>query len=326
MKKETMKKIGRALIACAIPVVLILIPYVLAPGRITMQTLKALLSQATISAILGWGMMFSMEARTMDLAVGAKYLFAAIFGGNVAQMLGLGNWGALPFCLLIGFLVGLFDGCAYRYMRLPSIVVAIAMSLIYESAATLINNGAGVKMDLKNLFMMRLPWNVIFPLVAFIVAYFLFYKTPIGYHAKAVGLNAKVAVNKGINLGRTKMICYLITGTYAGLYAFAQLMRVGVVKTVANLASVPLGFDAMMCCFLAMAMASLINEMVGIFIGALTIQILQYALLIVGVKSEFQSIAVGICVLIFLGVSNNSERMNAFFERRKMRRQERMNY
>lgn len=323
MKNEIIKKIGRALIACAIPVVLVLIPYLLAPGRITGQTLKALLSQATISAILGWGMMFSMEAMTMDLAVGAKYLFAAIFGGNIAQMLGLGNWGALPMCLLFGFLVGLLDGCAYKYLRLPTIVVSIAMSLIYESAATLINNGAGVKMDLKNLFIMRFPWNVVFPLAAFIVAYLLFYKTRIGYHAKAVGLNAKVAVNKGISLYRTKMICYLITGTYAGLYAFAQLMRVGVVKTVANLASVPLGFDAMMCCFLAMAMAPLVNEMIGIFIGALTIQVLQYALLIVGVESEFQSIAVGVCVLIFLGLSNNSERMNAFIERRKIRRLER---
>lgn len=323
MKKTNGNRFLRALAACIIPMVVLLIPFCIAPDRINALTVKALVSQATISAILGWGMLFSMEAMTMDLAVGSKYLFAAILGGNLSQHLGWGNWGALPCCLVIGLMAGLLDGCIFKYLRLPSIVVSIAMALIYESAATIVNDGAGVKMDMGNLFILQVPWNIIFPLVAFVVAFMLFNKTKIGFHAKAVGFNAKVAISKGINLSRTKLTCYVITGIYIGLFSFVQLMRVGSMRTVTNLASVSLGFDAMMCCFLAIAMSSLVNETIGIFIGAFTIQNLQYALLILGLQSEYQSIFVGVCVIIFLGVSNNTARMGSFVERIKIRRMER---
>ncbi len=54
------------------------IPYILAPGRITLGTIQALLSQTSITAIFAWGTLFSLRSGTMDLAIGSKFLMAML--------------------------------------------------------------------------------------------------------------------------------------------------------------------------------------------------------------------------------------------------------
>ena len=318
MKKILSAKIVKLGFVIAIPLVLILIAYLIAPEQMNGATVRALFIQALVSSVIGWGGLLGMKAMSMDLAIGGKYIVSAVIGGNIAMSLGLGNWGALPICILVGICVGVIDGCLYRFLHLPSMVVSIAVTLIYEAISNLAPNGKA-QMDLKNMIMMRGPWNIIIPLIAGVIIFLIYNKTAIGSHAKACGLNPKVAISKGIDFYRTKQLCYLIGGAFIGLYAWIQLMRAGVVRGQSNLSSVPLGFDALMCGFIAMALAPIVNEVIGVFIGAFLIKTLQYVLLIFGLDSEYQGIMVGILILTFLAVSGNVKRFREWVRRRQVK-------
>lgn len=307
------------LVAVLIPAILLLITYIAVPERVNGDAIYALLMQACSSAILGWGLIFQIKANTMDLSVGAVYLVSAIIGGNLALQMGWGVVGVAVLIILVGMAAGAVTGLVFYLFKIPSFIVSLAMLLIYESFSASLFRGNGLVLPKEMIIMSKLPWSILVPVVTFIISYFLYNKTSIGVHAKAIGQNTSVAEMNGISLFKTKITCFVITGAFAGVYAFVQAGKVGIITGVQGMGSLSVAFDAMMCAFLAVALGIYLNEIICIYISALILQILKYALLMLGLDATYQTIAVGIFVLIVLGIMTNKARMQLWFNRQKAR-------
>ena len=83
------------------------------------------------------------------------------------------------------------------------------------------------------------------------------------------------------------------------------------------MASLSLGFDAIMGVFIGINLMSSCNLVIGIVIGTFTMKMLGAGLISMGLNSNLQSIAQGFFLLIFIGISSNRDRFSNYLEERK---------
>ena len=121
-------------------------------------------------------------------------------------------------------------------------------------------------------------------------------KTTFGRHIYATGSNAKAANLAGVNIDRTKLAAYAISGGMAALSGLILLSRLGSAQPTLGegyeldaIAAVALG---------GTSMNGGRGKIWGTFIGVLIIAVLNNGLNILGVSSYYQDVVKGIVILI----------------------------
>ena len=145
-------------------------------------------------------------------------LLAGIVNGQNGPMLY-----ALPLVLLIGGLVGLANGIGIAIFGISPIVMTLAMNGILQGLALLYCQGTpgGFSAPLMRWFMTdRSGW--VTPVVVFILlfvagAVLLHRRTPFGRRVYGLGNGEKVAALSGINVDRTIMLVYALSGFCSAL-------------------------------------------------------------------------------------------------------------
>jgi simple sugar transport system permease protein len=69
-----------------------------------------------------------------------------------------------------------------------------------------------------------LNFSLVIALGAVLLAWYILYRTTLGYEIRAVGMNAKAAEYAGINVRRTLVMAMLLSGAFAGLVATNEIM------------------------------------------------------------------------------------------------------
>lgn len=305
------------LLTTAIPIVLFLLSLALFPSRINLGLLPVLLMQAIPPAILAWGVCFEIKVGLWDFSVGAVILISGIVGGSLAGMLHLGVIGIVILCPMIGLMIGLMTGIVFTVLKIPSIIVSIGIMLVLESISGLIFNGQGVLVSDDVFKLAEFPLNIVIGLVAFAIAYFMYNFRRLGYHVRAVGNGITVAKLNGININRVRILCFAMTGLFAGIFAFMQLGGSGVMKAQSNMTTMGVVVDAIICACIALSLEKVSNLIVGVYIGSITTQIIKIAILVSGFPSMYQQVIIAIFLLIFMGISSRSDLIHNVINRWK---------
>ena len=306
MQSSKGKWIRNMLIVVLIPTVIFILLLIAYPQNISLVNVPKLLSQAIAPAILAWGVSFCLVSGNWDFSVGAAQLMAAIIGGNIALKLDLGFFGVVIFAILTGFICGVITSMVFYILRIPTIIVTIGMMLIYESLSGVFFN-----------IIAKFPYNFITLILVFAVTYYLYNYRKIGYNVRAVGSNANVSSLCGINVYKVKSIAMVIASTYAGIYAMVSLGTNGVQKASSNMQTTSIVFDAMMCVFIGMALQSLCNLVIGVYVGSIIMQLVKLALMVFGFPSQYNQIVIAVFVIIFMTISYNGNIMNSLFHKSK---------
>ena len=148
----------------------------------------------------------------------AGILLAGIVNGHDGPMLY-----ALPLVLLIGCLVGVANGIGIAIFGISPIVMTLAMNGILQGIALLYCQGTpgGFSAPLMRWFMTDKS-HLVTPAVVFIVifvaaAVILHRRTPFGRRVYGLGNGEKVAALSGINVDRTIMLVYALSGFCSAL-------------------------------------------------------------------------------------------------------------
>lgn len=297
----------RTAISLSIPVLLLLLLLIFAGNRISASSIVLWLQLAISPAILAWGVCFSLKVGMWDFSVGGVIYLAAIIGGNLALRLNMELAGVLIFCPLVGMCLGLVTGVVFRYMKIPSIVVSVGMLLLYECATEYVFGGNGVMLSNKVYVIYHFPFNVIIGAGAFAMIYFLYNYTVFGYHVRAVGNGIAASKMAGIKIDRTRLLCFLCGGLFAGIYAVMSLGSSGVMIPVTNMSSMSMVFEGIICVFIALALESQCNLVIGVYIGAFTVQIIKGGILAIGFPTMYQQCVVAVFLLIFMSASTRGK-------------------
>ena len=148
---------------------------------------------------------------------------------------------------------------------------------------------------------------VICTLISFVIAYFLYARTKYGFNLKAVSSNINVAEQQGIDVRKVKVISFVLVGFFSGIYGTLTLARSFKQVPVTNMGSMDMVFNAIMCFFVAAAIEKRVNLMVGVYIGSLTVQLIKFGIVALGISGQFNNAAVAIALLIFCMISSESE-------------------
>jgi len=124
----------------------IIVFFELVTGGILLKPLNVtnLIQQNSYILILAIGMVIVIICGHIDLSVGSV---AAFVGAVAAVMMVTYNvpfWLAIALCLLIGALVGAWQGFWVAYVRIPSFIVTLAGMLLFRGLTMIVLNGQSI--------------------------------------------------------------------------------------------------------------------------------------------------------------------------------------
>lgn len=318
MKSTFKTKFMQIIKTMAMPVLMYLLFTILSGGRFgPVVTLLAILRNMVLSALTAWGMMYIISAGMFDLSLGAVAATAAMAGGSLSQALGLGLPGLVVITIIAAVLMCGFTAFIYSLLRLPSMVVSIGLVLIYETCTSLFFAGKAISITSSLTVLTTMPYNFIVLLIAMLLMFFIWNYTRIGNHIRAVGSNQQIAGNIGINVWMTKIKAYLLAGVFIGLAGVILISKNATLDPESNMSSVTIVFNAIMAVFIGTYLSKYSNMIIGVLIGAFTIEMLASGLLAIELASSLQNVALGFFLLIFISFSTNQQRIIKHFESRK---------
>ena len=276
---------------------------IVSPEFRTWSNFLSLLRQSSINGFIAFGMTCVILTDAIDLSVGSILgLSTALCAGMIAS--GFPVVPAMILALVIGTGLGLVSGILVTKGRLQAFIATLVTMTVYRGLTMIFMDGKpisnlGDSFALKlvgkgNIF--RIPIPVILFVLAFIAFYFMLNKTTFGRRIYATGSNSKCARLAGVDIDKTKIIVYGISGFVSALSGLILLSRL-------NSAQPTLGdgyeMDAIASCIIGGAsFTGGIGNVPGAFLGVIIFSVISYGLTFVGLSSYWQNIAKGLIIIV----------------------------
>jgi len=189
------------------------------------------LVQASVIALLAGAQTFVILTSGVDLSVGAVTALAGAIAGHLMLKLGVDPYAAIAVALLIGIGVGMFNGYLIAYVGIPSFIVTLGgltlwRGLAFESTGGFDNSGLPDPFPFIGYGeILGIPMPILIMLLAYVVMAFVLSSTRFGRHVYAIGSNAAGARQVGINIRRSTMGVYVVSGFVCALAAIVLMAR-----------------------------------------------------------------------------------------------------
>ena len=108
-----------------------------------------------------------------------------------------------------------------------------------------------------------------------------------------------------------------LAGLFAGLYAAVNLGSSGVTRTVSAMGTMGTCFNAMMCVFIGLSIVGKGNIFAAIYFGAVIMQMIQMALMVFSIPTQYSQVVIAVFVIIFMLLSTNAPDLQESMRRRK---------
>ena len=274
------------------------------PVFFTVSNLTNILLQTSAVGIIAVGMTFVIIARGIDVSVGAIVALSSAVAVTAMKLNGQPWWVGLILILFVGFAVGLVNGVASAYLRMPPFLVTLATMTIAKGLVLSITQGIsqyGLPEFYPALGLGKvgpIPIPVILLLVAFLIGYVILSKTVFGRKVYAVGGNPDAARVSGIDVEKTIMLTFIILGLFSGLSSLVLTSRLNSFSPTMGT-----GFEFSAIAAVVIGGTSLAGgegNIGGTLIGVLIMGVINNALNLLGVSVYYQDITRG--AIIFLAV------------------------
>ena len=254
--------------------------------------------------IVAVGMTYLFIAGEIDLSVGSGYAFLSVLAAYLIVRQG---WDWIPAALatlVVGGLLGAFNGVVTTVFRIPSFIVTLGMLSSLRGLALLVSGGntiAGIKAPTfreitgANLFGV-VPVQIIWLLGVMLIGGWVLAKTRFGYHVYATGDNARAAANAGINTRRTKIACFVITGV---LTALAGVIVTGWLQNGNPITGQAFELDVIAAVVIGGTnLFGGSGSILGTFLGAAIAALIRDGLVLMGASIETIPIAQGAVIIL----------------------------
>ena len=275
-----------------------------------------ILRQISINAIIAFGMTVVIIGRGIDLSVGSLVALTGVIGASIA-VLGVPDrgleptflqlaypWLAMGAMLLIGTLLGLWNGAFVAYAGIAPFIVTLAGLTMFRGGALAYTEGRPISgmpeaiYQIGNGEILWLPTPIWIMLVFLGISYFLLRHTSLGRSIYAIGGNEEAARLSGIPVRRVKLFTYAFCGFAAALAAIILTSRVNSGQPSAGVA-----FELDAIAAVVVGGTSLFGGKGGVFgtlIGALIIGVINNGMNLLDVPSFYQQIVKGGVILAAL--------------------------
>ena len=270
------------------------------PRFLSVQSIRDLLLNASIIALLTVGQTLVVVTRNVDLSVGSVLGLTAFMTGTLfVGRPGLPVVVAVVAGVLVGVVCGAVNGAVTAVGKVPSLVVTLGTLYVFRGvdyawAGGRQINAADLPDSLLTLGSGRLlgvPYLVAITVVLVAVAAFALRSYRSGRELYAIGSNPDAAVLAGIPVGRRLFCAFVLSGAVAGLAEVLFTARYGTVDATAGT-----GFELQVISAVVVGGVAIFGgsgSVVGAALGALLLSTIGSAIVVLRVPSFWQQAIVG---------------------------------
>jgi ribose/xylose/arabinose/galactoside ABC-type transport system permease subunit len=232
------KKYMMELILSFITLVLILA----APGFFTFPNILNIFRNVALAGVISFGMTMTIIGGEIDLSVGSSIALSAVLTATITGA--LDKAGIMPMetavfvamgcALVVGMLIGLFNGFIRTRFNIPSFIITLAMLNVIYGSAALISKGFPVTtlpdwynwIGAGRIFGV-FPVPAVWLLIVFAIVFVIMNLTRFGREVYAVGGNPESARLSGINVTMVKIVILVavqMLAALSGIILSAQVM------------------------------------------------------------------------------------------------------
>lgn len=278
-------------------------PRFLSPGNIS-----ALLLDNAYLVVLAVGLTFVILTGGIDLSVGSVMAFTGILGASMLAQ-GLPAVVAIPVMLVSGALIGLLIGVLVHYFHVQPFIASLAGLFLARGLAFVVSLSSIRVEDPVVLWLQRTRFQVggwyitptgIIALLAVAIAAYVLLWTRFGRTVYAIGGGEQSARLMGLNVARTKIAVYVISGVCGGLagllltaYSGAGYPRNGIGTELDAIAAVVIG---------GTLLTGGTGYVLGSLIGVLVYGTIKKVISFMGAEQAWTQIIIGALLLLFIVV------------------------
>ncbi len=285
---------------------------------LTSSSIKSLLPYFAPFAILAAGEVFVMINGEIDLSIGAVYLFTPFIFYKLSANVGLPLIPAMIGALIVAMLVGLFNGVVIAFVGISSFVATLGTLFTLDGLTLIVSHATQVTTPGTSIVKVgtfaqifgggtysELFWAIGITLFLQIVLSFSRW----GIYTVAVGGNRLGAAEAGIRTRRVLTGNFVMCALLAGFVGILEAVRAS--TTTPD----PSGSNAIL--FQAISAAVIggtllqggSGTVIGAFIGAIFLGILQEGLNIKGVSANYFYFYLGLAILIAMAFNTYVSRV-----------------
>ena len=311
---------AREMTALLFLVVLFLIVGIINPSFLSGSNIAACFNTSVVYILVAVGMAFTIFVGEIDVSVGSTLgLVAAVVGTMIQNG---ANW-YLSFLvgILIGVVVGLFNGFSVAVLKIPSLIFTLGTNgvlrgLMYLCVGTEQVNA--LPKAFKDISAKTLigPLTIYFCCVVVLVVaiHLVLTRTKRGRYFIAVGDNAGGADLVGIPSVRTKVMSYVICGVLAAVAGIIFTSRIGIVTSLSGN-----GYEmkAVAACVLGgISLSGGVGSVLGAGVGAVIMASISYLLVFMGFSSNYDNAITGVILIAIVVIDALMQRRAAVRNRR----------
>ena len=235
-----LRRFDRAVVIafCCI-IVLLLVGAIYSSSFLSPTYLLQQLKVASFLGVIATGMMLVILLGQIDLSVPWVVTTGAMMACAAASFGPAGSALAIPFGILCGALLGLANGFATAYLRIPSMIITLATNAVAQGLMVVYTGGfspqdsatPAMRWLATGELIPKIPNGVLVWVIVGAGAVFLFNRTTFGLSVYGIGNRERAAFLSGVNTRRIVMLSFVISGA---LSAFGGVLLAGYASKAAQ--------------------------------------------------------------------------------------------
>lgn len=251
-------------------------------------------------AVAAIGMSMVIISGNIDISVGPLISALAILCGTVATS-GFPVWVAWIVPLIVGVLVGVFNGIVVAYLRIPAIVLTLGLHSVIRGLLVILA-GSKVISDLPpdfglaQLTPLGIPMPIYFMVVLTIIAAIWMRYSARARAIYAVGGNAEAARLSGINVQRTIVFTFMINGLMVGISSVLLATQFSQIQ-----ATPPPGLELFIITAAVVGGVSILGgtgTVIGTTLAAILMSAIRVAMILINVSPFWLQAVTGVLILV----------------------------
>ncbi|WPE21903.1 ABC transporter permease [Shinella zoogloeoides] len=185
--------------------------------------LRYLLELAAVIGIAAAGQTLVILMGGIDLSVGAVITVTAILLPLISPAWDPTGLVGIVLALAIAAGIGFLNGAGAAYLRVPPIIMTLAMATFLQGLLVIVAGGSAVTVSNPAVILLGqarplgIPAGVILWVVVSAAVLLLIHRMPIGARFLALGANPLATRLSGVSVTRNTLILYALSGFFAGL-------------------------------------------------------------------------------------------------------------
>ena len=282
----------------------------------TAYNLSTFSRSASFTIIIGFAQTLVLLLGGIDLSVASVAGLCSMIFAMLTTVGGVNPFLSIAIALMAGVALGAINGIFICSLNLTPFIVTLATSALYKGIIYVATKGiplTGIPESVtiigQGTLFGIIPYPAIIMVVLAVILIYMLRYTSFGRHIYAVGGNEHAAKIVGIQINKTKMAVYALTGFISALAGILMVLRLGS-------SQVNIGENWAMPSITAgvlggTSMNGGSGSIGGTIVGGLLMSVISFSISLLGISSYWDQIVTGVVVLIAVAIDAIRRRNNS---------------